>query len=367
MIRGVSALLVCAGHLRSAIMADYGDVQQPGPWHALFYLLTGFGHQAVMVFFVLSGFFVGGSVLRQAGTFSAKQYAIARLTRLWIVLIPALVFTAVIDSLVRSLDAGVLTGAYWNIWNSGPQSAESFSDSFGAFMGNCAFLQTIVVPVFGVNGPLWSLANEFWYYVLFPCLACSCLEPARFFQFRVRLWAGLCGLVVLALLPRGMCLGFLVWLLGVVVWRFRASSPQRFHRRLWVAFGLLFFLAAMAYSKSAIWQLRLGLPEDLATGLTFGVLAVSLAWTPVPQSVPSVCIAAARRLADFSYSLYIVHFPVVLLIAVGFYHSKKMQPDLTGWLQWLAWFCTLLLTGLAFWWCFEKRTETLRRLITSKA
>lgn len=27
------------------------------------------------------------------------------------------------------------------------------------------------VPIFGSNGPLWSLANEFWYYVLFSLAA----------------------------------------------------------------------------------------------------------------------------------------------------------------------------------------------------
>lgn len=35
------------------------------------------------------------------------------------------------------------------------------------------FLQTRFTPVFGSNGPLWSLFNEFWYYVLFPALGLS--------------------------------------------------------------------------------------------------------------------------------------------------------------------------------------------------
>jgi peptidoglycan/LPS O-acetylase OafA/YrhL len=39
------------------------------------------------------------------------------------------------------------------------------------FVGNLAFLQTIAVPIFGTNGPMWSLANEFWYYLIFPLAA----------------------------------------------------------------------------------------------------------------------------------------------------------------------------------------------------
>ena len=39
------------------------------------------------------------------------------------------------------------------------------------FWGNLVFLQTILVPTYGTNALLWSLANEFWYYMLFPLLA----------------------------------------------------------------------------------------------------------------------------------------------------------------------------------------------------
>jgi peptidoglycan/LPS O-acetylase OafA/YrhL len=38
---------------------------------------------------------------------------------------------------------------------------------FSTFVGNLLQLQTIVVSSLGSNGPLWSLANEWWYYVLF--------------------------------------------------------------------------------------------------------------------------------------------------------------------------------------------------------
>ena len=91
--RGFSALLVCAGHLRNVALVDYGELPDPGLFVKFLYLLTGLGHQAVMVFFVLSGFLVGGSVLKAGSKFSVPTYAISRLTRLWIVLLPALILT----------------------------------------------------------------------------------------------------------------------------------------------------------------------------------------------------------------------------------------------------------------------------------
>lgn len=55
------------------------------------------GYQAVMVFFVLSGYFISSSVLHslENGTWSWREYLTKRLLRLWIVLIPALLLTYV--------------------------------------------------------------------------------------------------------------------------------------------------------------------------------------------------------------------------------------------------------------------------------
>ena len=71
------------------------------PLVKLVYFVSGFGHYAVMAFFVLSGFLVGGSVLRgrMDGEFNWGLYAVNRLTRLWIVLIPALLLGAIWDHL----------------------------------------------------------------------------------------------------------------------------------------------------------------------------------------------------------------------------------------------------------------------------
>lgn len=60
LFRGVAALMVCFGHIRNAFWVDYGDIQVKAWWHVPAYLVTGFGHQAVIIFFVLSGFLVGG-------------------------------------------------------------------------------------------------------------------------------------------------------------------------------------------------------------------------------------------------------------------------------------------------------------------
>src|SRR6266436_9495246 len=84
LIRAVAACVVMIGHLRTLFFVDFGHLSH-GYWplEAL-YFFTGFGHQAVIVFFVLSGFLISSTVIRShgLGKWSWRDYAINRATRL---------------------------------------------------------------------------------------------------------------------------------------------------------------------------------------------------------------------------------------------------------------------------------------------
>jgi peptidoglycan/LPS O-acetylase OafA/YrhL len=63
LLRGSAAFLVLSGHLRSYIFQSYGELAQESLPVKAFYFGTGLGHQAVIIFFALSGFLVGGKAL----------------------------------------------------------------------------------------------------------------------------------------------------------------------------------------------------------------------------------------------------------------------------------------------------------------
>jgi len=215
LLRGLSAIAVCSGHLRAMMFCDYGQIEKPSIFHAVLFAVTGMAHQAVIFFFVLSGYFVGGSVWKNRQRFSMSKYATQRLLRLWVVLLPALVATWLIDRYVASSAPDVLEGSRYEAWSSGPSPDGSYSTSPATFLGNALFLQTILVPVFGTNGPLWSLANEFWYYMLFPLLM---IATRQLPNYRSPWWCA--GAIVLSgailyWLPREFLLGWVIWLLGV--------------------------------------------------------------------------------------------------------------------------------------------------------
>lgn len=114
LVRGVSAIIVLLAHVRGFVLVDYGEVEGAGTFTRAFYFATGVHHEAVMVFFVLSGYFVGGSVLEslRAGRFRPANYALARLSRLWVVLIPALLLTLGADFSGMRLNPDAYAGAY---------------------------------------------------------------------------------------------------------------------------------------------------------------------------------------------------------------------------------------------------------------
>src|SRR3954463_10277531 len=63
-VRGAAALAVVAYHIRYKFFLDYSEVRSSDLLTHVFYAATAFGHDAVMVFFVLSGYLITGTVLK---------------------------------------------------------------------------------------------------------------------------------------------------------------------------------------------------------------------------------------------------------------------------------------------------------------
>jgi peptidoglycan/LPS O-acetylase OafA/YrhL len=348
-----------------AIVVDHSSLASSSWMQKLFYLATGFGHQAVMVFFVLSGLFVGGAVLRNRAHFNWQKYSIARLSRLWVVLIPALLVTALVDQWLNAYSPEVLSGAYRSVWNSGPSPDEAYSASFSTGLLNLFCLQTIVAPVFGTNGPLWSLANEFWYYVLLPLCVLAIGGRANGNTLSVvhRAAIALLGITVFVWLPAGIQQGFFIWLLGLVVYRFAGTLKPSAASVTTVA-GAVLFAAALMYSKASALQASVAVTADVVVGASFCVLCIGLANLGSETPAARLLAKAARASSEFSYSLYLLHFPLVLLIATLFYRTDKLMPDASGLLQFTLWLAVLLAFGAVFWWLFERRTDAIRRWVT---
>lgn len=309
-----------------------------------------------MVFFVLSGFLVGGSVLSQGQEFRFEKYFVARLSRLWIVLVPALFFTVLIDFFINQVAPDVILGQHYSILKSGPSADGNYSDSLSTFILNILFLQTILVPVFGTNGPLWSLANEFWYYLMFPLFYFS-FNPSRSWKVRLLLFS----IFLLSFYWVGQKLmeGFLIWLLGVAAFRICMARFRFFKMKLPALLSLLLFLASLVASKLNLSERWLDISSDFAIGISFSLLICFL----FGMSMNEVLQKPSRWLSDVSYTLYLFHFPLVVAIYSIFYHAGQMVPDLAGFSIFIFWLMLLTAAGWIFWYLFERNTWMLRGIL----
>ena len=362
--RGVSALLVVEGHCRAAFFPPLSSIASPTVIEKSFYAITSLGYLAVMAFFVLSGFLVGGSVIRAGERFRLSDYFIARLCRLWVVLVPALLLTLIVDSVTARTSPRALTGVFFNQWNSGPDPAAVFSLSLATFFGNVAFLQKIFVPVFGTNGPLWSLSCEFLYYVAFPFIAMGLNATSRA-SLPI---AGIVTFATVYFMPPGLLQGFCVWLMGVLA--FVASCRLRHPvRRIWIVLSCLLVVGAIAYDKSGRIRITIGIDTEYVIGIAFAILVFCVAHldaASVPVGLRRIVLRLGGMLSSISYSLYLCHFPILVMIAATFYPGSLGRLSWPGAAVYAMVVALLCAVAIVFWYLFERHTDRLRAWVRSR-
>ncbi len=366
-LRGLAALAVLAGHIRGLFFVDYEAVHRPLAWLKLTYLVTAFGHQAVIVFFVLSGFFIGTSVasMSAAGSWSWRRFALRRFTRLYVVLIPALVLTTVWDLLGIRLfgTAGIYGGNIHALHLTLPNVSNTLSPAI--FVGNLAFLQDVLVSAYGSNNPLWSLSYEFWAYLTFPLLYRAVAPGTRAAQ---RVAFLVIAAAVLVGFGTPMRFYFCIWSLGAllaVVWQRR---PRRFeHGMLTAALGAVFVTALL------VGRLRL-LHSQPLEDVTLGVATVLFLMALLARAELAATRRRGRRwaayarygdhVAGFSYTLYVAHYPLLTFLAAWWMTGERWQATpanlFVGLLLGVG-FVVLYALPLAR--LTEARTDTVRRWI----
>ena len=350
-LRGAAAVLVVAGHARAFVFEDH--TPGGGVLADLFYLTTGLGHQAVIIFFAMSGYLVGGPAILMLwfGTFAWVPYVARRLSRLWIVVIPAVLLTLALDTFGALLSDGTgYDGSYYALVSSGP-GAQGIADSPVTFLGNVLFLQTVSVPVFGSNGPMWSLANEFWYYVFIPMALWVSLGLA---QRRIRMIGIVALAAMVVLLPAAFIVGGFVWLAGAV------AAVMAQDRRLKPLFehNLARAMTIVALPLGMVSAKLLSASSDL----WFGVLVA--AGLPVWAAMPStsrVFNVVCEYIADMSFTLYLTHFPLMMFFATLWLLPDQLALSATGITTYAALIFASFVYAWLVWWLFERHTNRLYR------
>ncbi|MGE4605283.1 MAG: acyltransferase [Myxococcota bacterium] len=158
-LRGFAAAYVVVHHAAPAHFYMFGF-----DWGLLF----RFGHEAVMLFFLISGFVIHYSYQHSSDR-SFRNYFLKRFTRIY----GPLVFVFPLYYAISSAHAGALVDPEW--WN---------------LLGNLLMLQSLepdaLIEPYMRDKPLWSLTFEWWFYMMYFPLASRIADD----EFRTRIVLG---------------------------------------------------------------------------------------------------------------------------------------------------------------------------------
>lgn len=292
-----------------------------------------FGQEAVMVFFLVSGFVVARSFERRADR-AVLPFLGRRALRIYVPLLGALV----IAYLTESYNAAQWVDPRWI-----------------ELLGNLAMLQdnvavkphVLVAPYHG-NVPLWSLSYEIWFYLLFALVSASIDDERKRDRWVFATMVGAaCLHVVWPVFPVRVLLYLGIWWSGVYAYRCHARGELFSWRRFALPIGALGLSCAILCVDVAL-TLPVTGPRTFAfypwlalrhvTGALV-CLVFGLAWRRSGWIGFRWTLAPFARIAPLSYGLYITHHH---LFRSATYLSFIEQPV-------VRWFGYLTVTLLVSW------------------
>lgn len=350
-LRAISAFVVAWGHSRFLMLVPSAEVNDITIIDKIIYFLAGFGPQAVIVFFVLSGFFITRSIENRLSknTFSLKDYFIDRYFRLSVVAIPAIVLTFVLDQFAFNFfHKDLLYLQRCEDW------LDSSSYTLQTFFGNIFYLQTLFYNSFGSNGPLWSLAYEWWFYVLAPFI----LVPIRKKQINY-LVLFLIISIFITLTNYKIFIYFGYWLLGAVAYWFSNKKLYlNVNLNVAVVIGSLTVFVTASLTRLQFVDKVFG---DFLISASVALLVYFLVKRNYQMDNKYL-----HFFANISYSLYATHLPV-LIFSISFfsYFENKLQPSLYNSLLNFLFFGISIIIAYLFWFVFERNTNFIKNKIKS--
>jgi len=355
LLRGGAAMVVLLGH--SAHYFWKGSALAGGAAQAL----------GVIVFFLISGFLISLSVFQKDADrrYAFSNYFIDRFCRIYCVLIPALIFVAVLD--------GTLLNAPGYEWHR--------DYNLQTWLGNLLMLQDFpifqtlrrlgvgdsawFVSSFGSARPFWTISIEWWIYMLFGAVMLRWLRDSR--------KLGAIGIVVLALFAiepvyyviggYDQCLG-LLWLIGMAASIVYVRLPRiaellpQFDKRQWFRIFLGIAGAGLVATVGRLFANHFELSElQFGVFLAIFVFALLFACGASRLVMPRPVERIAGFVAGYSYSLYLTHHTILEFLSVRL--SGELSDAALFWIS----IAASNIVAIGFWYLFERHHRHLARIL----
>lgn len=296
-IRGLAALFVVIHHCYLASFPGY--TRFTGPWWAGWMI---YGHLAVVVFIVLSGFSLAVGPARHGWHLNGLgKYAHRRAWRILSAYWPALVFSMVMA------------------WVFVPQPGEGSPTARSAVVFGLLVQDVTGAP--SPNGAFWSIAIEAQLYVVLPLLL---LLVRRTGMALMLVAVTLPVLVIGTFAPTVHVIGLFTRFTPQLAVGFAAgvvaagmAKDERWRRLplVWLAAGAAVPPLALIAAMGSVWTFEHYFWVDLSVLPAMALLLAAIGAGGARRVSGALDAPPLRSLGGFSYSLYLIHAPIVVAVA----------------------------------------------------
>lgn len=310
-LRGLSALYVVMVHLLMTLPAN-GNL----PSDKVFAAIFKYGHSAVDLFIILSGFCLMLPVIRNEGKLrgSIILFFKKRVRRI----LPPYYITIGLSLLLIATVIGEKTGSQWD---------SAIPVTMEGIIAHLILIHDFFSGInFQINGVLWSISVEFRIYLLFPLILFFWRKLGGFTTTLITIVLSYALFIPLNLLhlntsPWGICphyFGlFTLGMLAVEVAFSQEDTYTNIRKKLpWGLMTLVFAgVAIIAFRTifispfvTPLWSLC-----DLAAGICFFCLLISVSSNQKNWFYPILAWKPLVFIGTFSYSIYLIHSPLMQL------------------------------------------------------
>ena len=289
-LRVLAAITVFYGHAYAQWFTTIGYDYGAFDW----------GHVSVVVFFALSGYVIAHTT--KGNNRGPSLYAQSRLSRLSSVVIPTLIVTALIEISIKLLNPDF--AMHYTRGLTLPRYLMS-----GLYLNEVWFFSASPP----INGPLWSLSFEFWYYVIFGC-----------FFYRTKNWISIALIFITCLIAGPKILAMMpIWILGNLA--YRIHNPMKNQAGTWIIVFASFLIAMVIAPILPSYPYNLGsaplfFAGKFITDFIVGIFVAIALWAlpggyGLPRSADkgNKAMVVLRKFADLTFPLYVLHDPLLIL------------------------------------------------------
>ena len=292
-LRFSAAMVVFFSHVASQDLTD-----------GFLWQFKAYSQTAVMIFFVMSGYVIG--FVTHEKEKHITDFAVARVSRLWSIIIPALLLTAICDYIGLQFNPAIYNESAWPY----PEGSQALHYLLSFFLIQNLWDMNLNP---GINGPFWSLTYEWMYYIIF----------GLFYFFKSKFKWLFISLIFLISGPTIVLL-FPIWLLGYALFKLELANKTKVEHSYTkalislVAILLIILIGpdVRGITTSVTWMSRTGLLGDYFDAIMF---VIHLYFSPhIIKLIKPVLFKYERLIrwsASLTFAMYLFHRPIIQLIA----------------------------------------------------